>query len=81
MTGIFFLKKSVILGLLVVPLMLGTAIWAWYVHHALVPLSEHVALSSVFEVERGEDSADVMQLRAGHPVTWSQRYATGCSTR
>jgi len=26
----------------------------------------------VFEVQRGEDTADVIQLRAGHPVTWSQ---------
>ena len=39
----------------------------------MAPLSKFVSLSSVCEVERGEETADVVRLRAGHPVTWSQR--------
>lgn len=30
-------------------------------------------LSSVCEVQRGEETDEVVRLRAGHPVTWSQR--------
>jgi len=53
-------------------LLVGTAFWTWYVDKSFKPLSEFVSLSSVFEVERGEEAADVVRLRAGHPVTWSQ---------
>lgn len=73
MTGIFLLKKSFILATLLLPLLGGTLIWSWYIHKTLKPLSKFVSLSSVFEVQRGEESADVTRLRAGHPVTWSQR--------
>jgi calcium permeable stress-gated cation channel len=73
MIGIFTLKGSIFLPVLLVPLLGGTVIWSWYMHKSLKPLSKFVSLSSVFEVERGEESTDVMQLRAGHPVTWSQR--------
>lgn len=73
MTGIFILRKSYILSTLLIPLIAGTVIWSWYIHQTLKPLSRYVSLSSVFEVQRGEDSADVVRLRAGHPVTWSQR--------
>lgn len=72
MIGIFTLRKSYILSSLLVPLLLGTGFWAWYVDTALRPLSKFVNLSSVCEVQRGEESADVVRLRAGHPVTWSQ---------
>jgi len=47
-------------------------LWSWYVDKELQPLSEFVALSSVHEVERGEETEEVVRLRAGHPVTWSQ---------
>mgnify|MGYP001375900004 CR=1 FL=1 len=73
MIGIFTLRKSYILSSLLVPLLVGTVVWSWYVDTLLRPLSNHVSLSSVFEVQRGEETADVMRLRAGHPVTWSQR--------
>lgn len=73
MTGIFTLRKSYILSLLLLPLLAGTMLWAWYVDKSLKPLSKFVSLSSVFEVQRGEETADVVRLRAGHPVTWSQR--------
>jgi hypothetical protein len=72
MIGIFTLRKSFVLSLLLVPLLIGTVTWSWYIHHALQPLSKYVSLSSVFEVQRGEETVEVMQLRAGHPVTWSQ---------
>jgi len=72
MTGIFTLRKSFVLSSLLLPLLLGTLAWSWYVHRSLRPLSKYVSLSSVFEVQRGEETAEVMALRAGHPVTWSQ---------
>ncbi|RDB26692.1 Calcium permeable stress-gated cation channel 1 [Hypsizygus marmoreus] len=72
MIGIFILRKSYILSSLLVPLLGGTIVWSWYVIKNLRPLSKYVSLSSVFEVQRGEETADVLRLRAGHPVTWSQ---------
>ena len=73
MTGIFILRKSFVLSTLLVPLLGGVLIWAWYTDKKFKPLSKYVSLSSVFEVQRGEDTADVARLRTGHPVTWSQR--------
>ena len=73
MIGIFTLRKSYILSSLLVPLLAGTVAWSWYINKSLAPLSKYVSLSSVFEVQRGEETAEVVRLRAGHPVTWSQR--------
>ena len=73
MIGMFILKKAYVISSLVVPLLVGTLAWSWYIDRTLRPLSSFVSLSSVFEVERGEDTAEVVRLRAGHPVTWSQR--------
>ncbi|KAI0093708.1 DUF221-domain-containing protein [Irpex rosettiformis] len=72
MSGIFILRKSFILSTLLVPLLGGVLIWAWYTDKKFKPLSKYVSLSSVFEVQRGADTADVARLRTGHPVTWSQ---------
>jgi len=72
MTGIFALKKAFFVSSLVSPLIIGTILWAWYIVKIYTPLSEHVSLSSVCEVERGEETAEVVRLRAGHPVTRSQ---------
>jgi len=72
MIGIFTLRKPWILSTLLVPLLAGTVAWSWYVDKSFKPLSKYVGLSSVFEVQRGEETADVLRLRAGHPVTWSQ---------
>ncbi|KAF9479802.1 DUF221-domain-containing protein [Pholiota conissans] len=72
MIGIFTLRHSYILSSLLVPLLAGTVAWSWYVDKNLRPLSKYVGLSSVFEVQRGEETAEVLRLRAGHPVTWSQ---------
>ena len=73
MMGFFILKKSYILSTLLAPLLIGTLLWSWHIHKTFEPLSKFVSLSSVFEVERGEETPDVVRLRAGHPVTWSQR--------
>jgi calcium permeable stress-gated cation channel len=62
---------------LLVPLLVGTLLWAWRTDKKFKPLSKYVSLSSVFEVQRGEDTADVLRLREGHPVTWSQRWVVG----
>jgi len=72
MTGIFILKKSYVLATLLAPLLASTMFWAWHTHKTFRPLSKYVSLSSVFEVQRGEDSEDVQRLRIGHPVSWSQ---------
>ena len=74
MIGIFTLRKALVLSLLLLPLLGGTVVWAWYVDGRFERLSRHVALRSVYEVERGEEAEDVMRIREGHPVTWSQRY-------
>ena len=73
MIGIFTLKQYYVLSSLLVPLLAGTVIWSWYVDKNLKPLSKFVSLSSAFEVQRGEATADVTRIRTGHPVTWSQR--------
>ncbi|THH04916.1 hypothetical protein EW145_g5182 [Phellinidium pouzarii] len=72
MTGIFLLKNSFVLSSLMVPLLFGTFVWSVYTANAFRPLSDYVNLSSVFEVQRGEETAEVLRMRAGHPVTWSQ---------
>jgi hypothetical protein len=74
MTGIFILKQAYVMSTLLAPLLLGTLLWSWYIDKTLKPLSNFVSLSSVFEVQRGEETADAIRLREGHPVTWSQRY-------
>lgn len=76
MTGIFILKKSYVLSTLMAPLIAATVLWGWWIYWSLRPLSKFVSLSSIFEVERGEEGPDVVKLRAGHPVTWSQRYVS-----
>jgi calcium permeable stress-gated cation channel len=73
MFGIFTLRQSWILSVLLGPLIVGTVVWAWQVEKKFRPLSKYVSLGSVSEVERGTDIAEVMRLREGHPVTWSQR--------
>jgi len=73
MTGIFALKKAFVISSLVTPLLIGTVVWSWYIIKIYAPLSKHVSLSSVCEVERGEETSEVVRLRAGHLVTWSQR--------
>ena len=80
MSGMFIVKKSFILATLLAPLLAGTLFWWYYTDKQFRPLSKYVSLSSVHEVERGEESADVVRLRAGHPVTWSQRYITFTAT-
>ncbi|KAL1741606.1 hypothetical protein HDZ31DRAFT_45065 [Schizophyllum fasciatum] len=72
MVGFFLLKKAFIISTIMIPLIVFTVIWTWWVDRTLAPLSKFVSLSSVCEVERGEETADVVRLRAGHPVTWSQ---------
>lgn len=73
MSGIFILRQSYVLSTLLAPLLGVVLLWAYYTDKKFKPLSKYVSLSSVFEVQRGEDTADVVNLRAGHPVTWSQR--------
>lgn len=72
MTGIFTLNKSYVLSSLMTPLILFTLYWAWSIHWTFKSLSKYVSLSSTFEVQRGEDTDDVIRLRAGHPVSLSQ---------
>ncbi|KAF8661641.1 hypothetical protein AX16_001283 [Volvariella volvacea WC 439] len=72
MTGIFTLRKSWFLSSCLVPLLFGTVLWSYYVDKSFKPLSKYVSLSSVYEVQRGVETADVFRLRDGNPVTWSQ---------
>ncbi|KIJ56329.1 hypothetical protein M422DRAFT_219460 [Sphaerobolus stellatus SS14] len=72
MTGIFTLNKFLVLSGLMTPLIAFTLYCGWTMDKEFQPLSNYVSLSSTFEVQRGEDSDDVLRLRAGHPVTLSQ---------
>jgi calcium permeable stress-gated cation channel len=74
MTGIFILRQAYIISTLVTPLLVVTVFWSWYIDKMFTPLSKYVSLSAVAEVQRGEETTDVVRLRAGHPVTLSQRY-------
>jgi len=74
MTGIFTLKKSFVLSSLMAPLIAFTVWWAWYINRECAPLSSFVSLSSVFEVQRGEATDEVVKLRTGHPVSLSQSH-------
>ncbi|KAF9244266.1 hypothetical protein BU15DRAFT_86167 [Melanogaster broomeanus] len=72
MIGILTLRQCYIMSSLLAPLVVATVVWSWYIHKTFQPLSNAVCLSSVCEVERGEEAADVVRIREGHPVTWSQ---------
>ncbi|KAG8924084.1 hypothetical protein FRC02_010664 [Tulasnella sp. 418] len=86
MTGIFILKKKILFSSLMAPLIAFSIYWGWTTNRDFVPLAEYVSLSSVFEVQRGEDTDDVRKLRMGHPVSLSQsnlnrrRYAVNDDT-
>ena len=73
MTGIFILRKKTLFWPLMPPLIGFTLYWAWTINRDFEPLSSFVSLSAVFEVQRGEATNDVAKLKAGHPVTPSQR--------
>lgn len=75
MVGVFTLSTSYVLSGLMAPLIAFSLFWGWYMDRVFEPLSSNVSLSSVFEVQRGEETADVAKMRSVHPVTWSQRYA------
>ncbi|KAI0290933.1 DUF221-domain-containing protein [Multifurca ochricompacta] len=72
MSGNFVLERSFILSSLVAPLIAFTVTWSVYISSSFRALSRYVNLNSVFEVQRGEETEDVVRLRAGHPVSWSQ---------
>ncbi|KAI6026538.1 hypothetical protein BKA83DRAFT_4244721 [Pisolithus microcarpus] len=65
MIGILTLRQCYIMTSLLVPLVVGTIAWSWYIHSAMRPLSHAVSLTSVCEVERGEETTS-------EPVSWSQ---------
>ncbi|CCA67384.1 hypothetical protein PIIN_01215 [Serendipita indica DSM 11827] len=65
MTGIFTLEQFFTLSAIMAPLIAFTIWWGWTTWHHFMGLSKFVSLSSVFEVQRGEDSDDVARLRAG----------------
>lgn len=73
MAGIFTLRQSFILASLTAPLVMFTVYWTWWMDANFASLSNFVALSSVCEVQRGEDTSETARLRNGHPVSRSQR--------
>jgi hypothetical protein len=72
MTGFFLLQESFTVASILGVLLFCVLWWTWFIDKKFKPLSKFVSLSSVFEVERGEEGEEVVRLRAGHPVTWSQ---------
>lgn len=75
MTGIFTLEGYFPLSAIMTPLILFTMWWGWKEYQHFEGLSSYASLSSICEVQRGEDSDEVARLRAGAGVvSWSQRY-------
>ncbi|KAI9438478.1 DUF221-domain-containing protein [Lactarius indigo] len=72
MSGNFVLKRSFVLSSLVAPLFVFTVAWSVYISNSFHGLTKFVNLSAVFEVQRGEETEEVVRLRTGHPVSWSQ---------
>lgn len=72
MAGFFLLSESFILASTLLVLIASTLLYTYYIQGAFKGLSKFVSLSSVFEVERGEEGEGVGELRRGYPVTWSQ---------
>ncbi|KAG8861325.1 hypothetical protein FRC20_011487 [Serendipita sp. 405] len=68
MTGIFTLEKYFVLSVIMAPLILFTIWWGWTTYKHFHGLSSFVSLSSVFDVQRGEDSDAMSRLRAGAGV-------------
>ncbi|KAG8813472.1 hypothetical protein FRC17_001557 [Serendipita sp. 399] len=68
MTGIFTLEKYWYLSVIMAPLIVFTLWWGYKEYHHFKGLSSFVSLSSVFDVQRGEDSDEVARLRAGAGV-------------
>lgn len=74
MTGIFTLEGYFTLSAIMTPLIFFTMWWGWSTYEHFKGLSSFVSLSSVSDVQRGEDSEDMARLRAGAGiVSWSQR--------
>ncbi|KAH9006634.1 DUF221-domain-containing protein [Lactarius hatsudake] len=72
MSGNFVLKRSFVLSSLVAPLFVFTVAWSVHISNSFHGLTKFVNLSAVFEVQRGEETDEVVRLRTGHPVSWSQ---------
>ncbi|EIW76004.1 DUF221-domain-containing protein [Coniophora puteana RWD-64-598 SS2] len=72
MIGILTLNKSIIMPAMLGILVVVTVVWSYQIDKSFKPLSKAVCLSSVFEVERGEETEDVLLMREGHPVSLSQ---------
>jgi hypothetical protein len=78
MTGIFSLQQQrerhLWLPLAMVPLLTYTLWWAWTMFHNFGPLSNYVALSSVCDVQRGEEADTVAGMAAEGIASKNQTY-------
>lgn len=75
MTGIFTLERYFTLSLIMAPLLIFTVWWGYRTYRHFEGLSKYVSLSSVFEVQKGEESDEIARLRAGaSTVSWSQSH-------
>lgn len=72
MTGLFTLRKPYWASLVMLPLILYTIWWSWVTLRDFGPLSEYLALSSICEVERGEEAEQVTGVLDEDHVTRSQ---------
>ena len=70
MIGIFTLSKSFVLSSLMVPLLVFTLYWTWYMNHEYKPLSRYVNLDFVYEAQRG-GTDEVSRLQSGEQVSSS----------
>jgi hypothetical protein len=78
MTGIFSLQQQrerhLWLPLAMVPLITYTLWWAWTMFQDFGPLSNYLALSSVCDVQRGEEADTVAGMAAEGVASKNQTY-------
>lgn len=73
MIGVFSLSKSFVLSSLMVPMLIFTVWWAWYMDTRFTPLSQFINLDSVYEVQRGETD-EMSRLGDGEAVSSSHTW-------
>ncbi|KAL7418593.1 hypothetical protein Q5752_007051 [Cryptotrichosporon argae] len=68
MTGLFSLRGNYYFTLAMAPLLLYTLWWSWTMFRDFGPLGRYLALSSVCEVERGEEAERVVGIGESGPT-------------
>lgn len=78
--GLFLLQRAYIIAAFMVPLISFTLIWSYQIYKLYQPLCQHVSLSLIAGVQKGESAENVLKLKGqgkrteDETVTSSQAY-------